>query len=492
MNPLAMRNWRLCARYTSSEAHSSITVGIKVTGLELAPAHLRLAPGVSAPLTLTILPADAANKTVTWESADPAIATVDEVGVVTGVAEGNTVITATASDGVHSAQTVVLVGPRVTGVSIGPAIMSLTIGSTGNMTAEVEPENAVDQTVVWTSSAPEIVTVSQTGELTAVGQPGQAIITVVTDDGGLSASATVVVGLYEYSAHTFTTCGKTGNSGPALSQCRAAYAASSWAGNDQYLNVAGGIHLWTVPWTGTYRIEAKGAKGGSSGSLTGGSGASMAGDFQLEAGQKLRLLVGQRGGDGSKAGGGSGGSFVTTEFNDALIVAGGGGGVSSSDHGNKNAIAGVNANSGCRGTSSCGAGGVGGGPADGGRICESEAGSGGGGFNSNGQDSVSGGQGGGRAFLNAGAGGLHYQNNAGNGGFGGGGGASGYSKTILFIWTTYYYGGGGGGGWAGGGGGHEFGVGGGGGSYNTGTNQLNLADASVGDGSILITLLEKK
>jgi hypothetical protein len=101
-----------------------------------------------------------------------------------------------------------------------------------------------------------------------------------------------------------------------------------------------GIQIWTVPITGTYTIQATGASGsfGNAGSGTGGLGARVKGDFNLNRGDKIRILVGQMGfhpgttvsGDGA-AGGGGGGSFVvsgTTGTLDAqvLLVAAGGGG----------------------------------------------------------------------------------------------------------------------------------------------------------------------
>ncbi len=52
-------------------------------------------------LTAVVLPEDAEDKSVIWKSANETIATVDENGVVTGVAEGDVVITATSANGVE-------------------------------------------------------------------------------------------------------------------------------------------------------------------------------------------------------------------------------------------------------------------------------------------------------------------------------------------------------------------------------------------------------
>ncbi len=99
-----------------------------------------------------------------------------------------------------------------------------------------------------------------------------------------------------------------------------------------------GIQEWTVPQTGTYIIEAFGASGGGDGqSLPGGRGARMKGNFNLTKGEKIKILVGQQGGQhggghGNENGGG-GGAFVVKNDNTPLVIAGGGGGAPSTSYG---------------------------------------------------------------------------------------------------------------------------------------------------------------
>ena len=124
---------------------------------------------------------------------------------------------------------------------------------------------------------------------------------------------------------TFTPCGATGANGPTISQCNAAYANTPLAGQ---VTISGsGIQHWTVPRTGTYRIEAFGAQGASAegNGIVGGLGADIRGDFTLTAGQVryCRWTDGHRASSGSNAGGG-GGSFVVTSTGTILVIAGGG------------------------------------------------------------------------------------------------------------------------------------------------------------------------
>ena len=88
---------------------------------------------------------------------------------------------------------------------------------------------------------------------------------------------------------------------------------------------------WIVTVGGTDTIRVAGASGGGNG---GGGGAVMQGDFELSAGDRLVIVVGQRSGNGGSEGGrstdadchGGGGSFVALDNGDPLLVAGAGGG----------------------------------------------------------------------------------------------------------------------------------------------------------------------
>ncbi len=288
--------------------------------------------------------------------------------------------------------------------------------------------------------------------------------------------------------YTFTTCGATGRYGPTQVQANTAYLTTNL--NGSVTIVSGGIQTWTVPVTGNYEITTTGASGGCDGQAYGGRGAQMRGTFSLTAGAVLKILVGQKGGDGynygtgSDGGGGGGGSFVTTLANTPLIIGGGGGGkpdpiptpyptqmdaVLTTTGGNTNAtLGGGTAGNG-------GNNGITNGPA-----------AGGGGLLTNGV--ASGGSTGGLAFINGGDGGADMGSTyaGGVGGYGGGGG--GWHNSLDRC--------GGGGGYSGGQGGtwtpittDMLGAGGGGASYNSGISQVNTASLGLGQGTVTIRSL---
>ena len=85
---------------SSSSAKRYVSVTFPVTSVTLSPTTLTLTPGGStATLTATVSPDNAANKTVTWTTSAPSVATVNSSGVVTPVAVGTATITATSDNG---------------------------------------------------------------------------------------------------------------------------------------------------------------------------------------------------------------------------------------------------------------------------------------------------------------------------------------------------------------------------------------------------------
>ena len=80
----------------------------------------------------------------------------------------------------------------VTGVSLAPEEVTLEVGESESLTATVAPADADNPSVSWTTSDAAVATVDDSGTVTAV-SPGVATVTVTTDDGGFTATATVTV-----------------------------------------------------------------------------------------------------------------------------------------------------------------------------------------------------------------------------------------------------------------------------------------------------------
>lgn len=94
----------------------------------------------------------------------------------------------------------------VKGVTVNPAITSITTGFVHQFTATVSPANATNQAVSWSSSNPAVATVSSDGLVTGISE-GSVTITVTTQDGNMASSSTVTVNVAGASAHLTGTVG---------------------------------------------------------------------------------------------------------------------------------------------------------------------------------------------------------------------------------------------------------------------------------------------
>ena len=181
--------------YTNLEVflYNLVGEGGPVTGVSLSPVTDSLGIASTLQLNTIIEPQGASNQNLSWSSSDTSIAKVSSTGLVTGVAEGTATITVTTEDGGFKAQsTVTVVYVTVTGVTVNPSSASVVVGDTTRLTAEVQPFNAGNKTVNWSSSDSSIATVSSLGLVTGV-REGTAVITATTQDGDYMATANISV-----------------------------------------------------------------------------------------------------------------------------------------------------------------------------------------------------------------------------------------------------------------------------------------------------------
>ena len=168
---------------------------VPVAGVKLDKYAVIITEGDKSKLSATILPENASNKNVSWNSSDANIATVSKDGEITAIKPGSSTVTVTTIDGRKTAKCQVTVEKRiypVESVSLDKTSLELTEGDKATLTATVLPENASNKNVSWSSSDEKVATVSAAGEVTAV-IPGKATITVTTEDGAKTAKCEVNV-----------------------------------------------------------------------------------------------------------------------------------------------------------------------------------------------------------------------------------------------------------------------------------------------------------
>lgn len=134
---------------------------------------------------------------ITWTSSDEKVAKVDENGLVTGVAAGSCEITVTqVINGVtKKAVCKVLVKSSVTSIVLDPSSASLEMGSYLTINATVTPKLS-NASLKWVTSDEKIVSITQTGDLSATVMGvagGTAVITAINQDNVMVGSCMITV-----------------------------------------------------------------------------------------------------------------------------------------------------------------------------------------------------------------------------------------------------------------------------------------------------------
>ena len=178
----------------------TVTASQPVTKIENAnePEELSLLTGQTVQTRWNVQPADATDKTLTFKSRHPRVVTVDANGVVTAVGRGTATVEATAKDGSRKQGSVrITVIQPVTGVEVQQQRYYVQWGRSSQIRAIVQPRNANNQQVYWSSEDEGIASVrstaTSTGSIYGVAY-GTTTVTAWTEDGGFSASAEVRVG----------------------------------------------------------------------------------------------------------------------------------------------------------------------------------------------------------------------------------------------------------------------------------------------------------
>ena len=221
------------------------------------------APGITVPDQLELVmngentaqlgaeatPEDATDVTLMYTSSDETVATVDETGLVTAVANGEADITITltqtfpvatgetaspesAGEPIEmTATTHVTVTTAVESISFDKTEGVLTVGNTHQIKATVNPENASDQMLTWTSSDESVATVDGSGNVAAKAA-GSATITASVGDVSETYSLTVQNIKCSYcgaTGHTSSSCPVKAADQKAAQQAAAQAAAQQQA-----------------------------------------------------------------------------------------------------------------------------------------------------------------------------------------------------------------------------------------------------------------------
>lgn len=140
---------------------SLISCTKEVTSIRLNETELSLFEGDMFLLKATVEPEDASNKDVVWTSGNEHVASVrEQIGLVTAISEGETIITASCG-AVKASCRVIVSQKKVTSISLDQESALVFVGENFQLTATPIPEDAVDNAVVWSSSNTDIASVNK-------------------------------------------------------------------------------------------------------------------------------------------------------------------------------------------------------------------------------------------------------------------------------------------------------------------------------------------
>lgn len=147
-------------------------------------------------LTFRIEPEDAYIQTGTWSSNNESVATVDQEGNVQAIGAGRAVLTFTSDDnskGKKTATCNVNVVQAVTSLELEETSGIIYVGKTMQLKPTIQPKNAANKKLVWTSSNENIATVNANGTVKGI-DVGNVTITASSADGpSVSYKATVKI-----------------------------------------------------------------------------------------------------------------------------------------------------------------------------------------------------------------------------------------------------------------------------------------------------------
>ena len=165
---------------------------VNETSISLNKSNIELIAGESSSISVTFHPSNTTDKSVTWSSSNASVANYKD-GLIYGYKEGKCTITATSRNGKKASVNVAVkketVVPTIR-IDVSETKVSIPVGEKKNVTATVYPSNATSTTLTWSSSNPQVATVSN-GLITGV-KEGNCIVTV-KNNAGTKADISVTV-----------------------------------------------------------------------------------------------------------------------------------------------------------------------------------------------------------------------------------------------------------------------------------------------------------
>lgn len=182
----------------NNSGNSSSTETLTVKNIYVNQSSLKLEAGKSAKINAVVDPFNVPDASITWSSANTNVATVDNKGNVTAVAEGTTTLTVTSNmnPSVKAIVTVTVTPPPVivaSSVSVDKTSVNLEVGGSAKVSAWVSPDNTTNKGIHWSSENSSIATVDGNGNIVAKAAGTTRIVATAASNNNAKAYITVTV-----------------------------------------------------------------------------------------------------------------------------------------------------------------------------------------------------------------------------------------------------------------------------------------------------------
>lgn len=175
------------------QAYVSELPPTQIEKIEISIDNTTLQKGERKQLQITITPQDASNHKVVYSSSDSKVAIVDDNGYIQAISSGTATITVKAEENDIQNQIQITVYSRVTGVTLKPKEIYLPVGDRFKLNGYVEPEDANEKEILYSSKDQQIVAVQDDGTVTAITEGEATVSAIAKGDENIKAECKVFV-----------------------------------------------------------------------------------------------------------------------------------------------------------------------------------------------------------------------------------------------------------------------------------------------------------
>lgn len=166
---------------------------VQIEKIEVSMENTTLQKGDRKQLKVTILPLEASNRKVVYSSSNTQVATVDDKGNVHAIRSGTAKITVKAQENNVQGEITITVYSPVTAIELNVSDIYMEVGDTFKINTIVEPNDADDKKVIYSSSNSEVAVVQEQGIITANKEGESKIIATSNQNSNITAECKVTV-----------------------------------------------------------------------------------------------------------------------------------------------------------------------------------------------------------------------------------------------------------------------------------------------------------